>query len=110
MLITIMIIVLSAFSSCRAISSLLHDDGVVAQVGDVKLYRAELDALIPKGLSQEDSVNLARQYINTWASDLVYLKIAYYIKARKFITKRATSPAREAREDLSLVFGEDGIF
>ena len=71
-----MIIVLSAFSSCRAISSLLHDDGVVAQVGDVKLYRAELDALIPKGLSQEDSVNLARQYINTWASDLVYLKIA----------------------------------
>ncbi len=75
-LIAILIIVLSAVSSCRAISSLLHDDEVVAQVGDVKLYRAELDALIPKGLSQEDSTGLARQYINTWASDLVYLKIA----------------------------------
>lgn len=63
-------------SSCRAISSLLHDDEVVAQVGDVKLYRAELDALIPKGLSSADSTGLARQYINSWASDLVYLKIA----------------------------------
>lgn len=69
-------IVLSALSSCRAISSLLHDDEVVAQAEGVKLYRAELDALIPKGLSPEDSTLLAMQYINTWASDLVYQKIA----------------------------------
>lgn len=69
-------IVLSALPSCRAISSLLHDDEVVAQAEGVKLYRAELDALIPKGLSPEDSTFLALQYINSWASDLVYLKIA----------------------------------
>lgn len=75
-LIALMIIVLSAFPSCRAISSLLHDGEVVAQVGDAKLFRAELDALIPKGLSPEDSTGLARQYINTWASDKVYLDIA----------------------------------
>lgn len=76
LLIPSMLIVLSAMTSCRAISSLLHDGEVVAQVGDAKLYRAELDALIPKGLSSEDSTGLARQYINTWASDQVYLDIA----------------------------------
>ena len=73
---TLAVIGIVLLSSCRAISSLLHDDEVVAQVGDVKLYRAELDALIPKGISAEDSTGLARQYINTWASDLVYVKIA----------------------------------
>lgn len=73
---TLAVIGIVLLSSCRAISSLLHDDEVVAQVGDVKLYRAELDALIPKGISAEDSIGLARQYINTWASDLVYVKIA----------------------------------
>lgn len=76
-------------SSCRAISSLLHDDEVVAQVGDVKLYRAELDMLLPKGLSPQDSTALARQYINTWASDLVYLTIAeqQLSKSEKDVTK-----------------------
>ncbi len=73
---TLAVIGIVLLSSCRAISSLLHDDEVVAQVGDVKLYREELDALIPKGISAEDSTGLARQYINTWASDLVYVKIA----------------------------------
>lgn len=73
---TLAVIGIVLLSSCRAISSLLHDDEVVAQVGDVKLYRAELDAIIPKGISAEDSTGLARQYINTWASDLVYVKIA----------------------------------
>lgn len=75
-ILTLMTIGIVLLSSCRAISSLLHDDEVVAQVGDVKLYRTELDMLLPKGLSSQDSVSLARQYINTWASDLVYLKIA----------------------------------
>lgn len=74
--ITLIGIVLSALPSCRAISSLLHDDEVVAEAEGVKLYKAELDALIPKGISPQDSSALAIQYINAWASDLVYLKIA----------------------------------
>ena len=86
---TLAIIGIVLLSSCRAISSLLHDDEVVAQVGDVKLYRAELDAVIPKGISAEDSTGLARQYINTWASDLVYLKIAkqQLSKSEKDVTR-----------------------
>lgn len=82
-------IVLSALPSCRAISSLLHDDEVVAQAEGVKLYRTELDALIPKGISPQDSAALALQYINTWASDLVYQKIAeeQLSKAEKDVSK-----------------------
>lgn len=82
-------IVLSALTSCRAISSLLHDDEVVAEVNGVKLYRAELDAVIPNGISAADSVALALKYIDTWASDHVYLKIAeqQLSKSEKDVTK-----------------------
>ncbi|MBQ2965489.1 MAG: hypothetical protein IJE11_00555 [Bacteroidales bacterium] len=69
-------IVLPALMSCRAISNFLHDDEVVAEVGTEKLYRSDLDAVIPKGTSPEDSTRLAMQYINTWASDLIYVSIA----------------------------------
>ena len=69
-------IVLPAVLSCRAISSLLSEDETVAEVGTAKLYRSELNALIPKGMAAEDSVRLSRQYINTWALDQVFLAIA----------------------------------
>ncbi len=75
-ILAIISVVLPAISSCRAISSFLANDEVVAQVGQDKLYRSDIDKVVPKGLVPEDSVRLARQYINTWASDHVYLKIA----------------------------------
>lgn len=75
-IISILGIVLPALASCRAISEFLHDDEVVAEVGAVKLYRSDLSQVIPKGLSPEDSTRLAQQYINTWASDIVFLNIA----------------------------------
>ena len=89
LVITLIGIVLSALPSCRAISSLLHDDEVVAEVNGVKLYRAELDALIPNGISAADSAALALKYIDTWASDHVYLKIAeqQLSKSEKDVTK-----------------------
>ena len=62
--------------SCRAISNFLHDDEVVASAGSEKLYRSDLDAVIPKGISPEDSASLAMRYINTWASDIVYVAVA----------------------------------
>ena len=67
---------LPALSSCRAISSFLSNDEIVAQVGQDKLYRSDIDQLMPKGLTPEDSTRLAGQYINSWASEQVYLKIA----------------------------------
>lgn len=74
--IAILGIVLPALVSCRAISSFLSDDEAVAEVGMAKLYRSELNALIPKGMSAEDSTRLARGYINTWALDQVFVAIA----------------------------------
>ena len=75
-IIAAIIIVLPSLPSCRAISSFLKGGDVVAEVGSEKLYRSDLNAVIPKGISQEDSTYLARQYINTWATELVYLGIA----------------------------------
>ena len=69
-------IVLPALVSCRAISSFLGNGEVVAQVGSEKLYKSDVDALIPKGMAPEDSVLLVNRYINSWAADRVYLKIA----------------------------------
>jgi len=75
-IIAIFTVVLPILSSCRAISSFLTNDEIVAQVGLEKLYRSDIDEVVPKGLSPEDSVRLASRYINSWASEHVYLKVA----------------------------------
>ncbi len=84
-----MVIVLSALMSCRAISSFLHNGDAVAEVGTEKLYRSELNRLIPKGIAKEDSIRLARQYINSWALDQVFLNVAeeQLSKEEKDVTK-----------------------
>ncbi len=85
----IFVFVLPAVMSCRAISSFLNDDDVVAKVGSEKLYRHDLESVLPSGLSPEDSTRLALQYINTWASDRVFYEIAQeqLSKAEKDVTK-----------------------
>lgn len=52
------LVVLPALCSCRAISSFLSDDEVVAAVGQDRLYRSDIDKVIPKGLPQEDSTRM----------------------------------------------------
>ena len=76
-------------ASCRAISRFLNNDDIVAEVGGVMLFRSDIDAVIPEGISAEDSTRLAMQYINTWASDLVFLTIAeqQLSKSEKDVTK-----------------------
>ena len=88
-LIAAMLIVLPALSSCKAISSFFRGDEVVAEVGSEKLYRSEIDQILPKGIAPEDSTRLAMQYIATWASDLVYISIAeeQLSKSEKDVTK-----------------------
>ena len=86
---TILGIVLPAVLSCKAISNFLRDDETVAQVGLERLYRSDLDKIMPKDVSADDSVRLARQYINSWASDRIYLAIAeqQLSKSEKDVTK-----------------------
>lgn len=88
-IIALMGIVLPAFMSCRAISSFLSADETIAEVGQAKLYRSELNELIPRGIPAEDSVRLAKMYINTWALDQVFLAVAeeQLSKSEKDVTK-----------------------
>lgn len=88
-LIALIGIVLPALSSCRAISSFLSKDEAVAEVGSVKLYRSDLNMVIPKGIAPEDSARLAKSYINTWALDQVFLSIAeeQLSKSEKDVTR-----------------------
>ncbi len=87
--VAIIVIVLPALMSCRAITSFLNNDETVAEVGSEKLYRKDLNQLIPRGISPEDSAVLARRYINTWALDHVFLTIAeeQLSKAEKDVAK-----------------------
>ena len=88
-LIAFIMIVLPALSSCKAISSFFTGDEVVAEVGSEKLYRSDINMILPKGLAPEDSTRLAMQYITTWASDLIYINIAeeQLSKSEKDVTK-----------------------
>lgn len=74
----IIILAVTALSvlSCEFISGIIHDDALVARIGKDKLYASQLSGFIPKGISPEDSVNLAMQYINTWALERLYLDVA----------------------------------
>ena len=52
------------------------DDRIVASVGDKRLYFSEMRGIIPKESSKEDSINLARLYIESWIKTRLLLKKA----------------------------------
>ena len=54
--------------SCRR-----NADPVVAQVYQYKLYASEVRAGMPLGLSQEDSITLVRDFIDTWVKEKLVL-------------------------------------
>lgn len=65
-----------AVASCDFVYGLIHDDEVVARLGRRMLYKSELDAYVPKGVSEEDSTAIAQQYISLWAKELLFLDMA----------------------------------
>ena len=75
-IVAILGIVLPMFTSCKAISEFFEKGEAVARVGDSKLMMEDLQKVIPNGISEEDSIILARQYINSWALDLVFMDVA----------------------------------
>ncbi|CAL2084240.1 conserved hypothetical protein [Tenacibaculum sp. 190524A05c] len=75
--------VLLSVSSCDKIKSLdiftkkeEKKEPVVASVGETNLYLSELESVIPKGISDNDSIVLAKSYINTWAKQQLLLQRA----------------------------------
>lgn len=69
-------ILVLVMASCQAFKDFIHDDDVIAEVGVHKLYRVDLEAVVPDGLAVEDSTNIADQYIRRWASEQIYLDMA----------------------------------
>jgi len=65
-----------ALVACDMVSSIIHDDEVVARVGNEKLYLSEVNRYIPDFIAPEDSAALVQQYINSWATQMLYLQAA----------------------------------
>ena len=63
-------------ASCKTISDFLDKGEIVARVGEDRLMMEELQKVIPNGISSADSITFARQYINSWALDQVFLDVA----------------------------------
>ena len=82
-----------AAASCRHTPSFLHDGEVVARVGKHKLYASQVEEVIPRGLDREDSTRLALQYVNNWATDMLFTDMAgnELTKAEKDVTREMES-------------------
>ena len=87
------VIVLPLIDSCKTITSVVHEGKVVARVGSHKLYESELSAYIPDSASPDDSTRLALQYINTWATDVVFNDVA-----EKELSKSEKDVAKELED------------
>lgn len=72
----VLILLAATLTSCKLVSSFIHDGEAVARFGSQKLYLSDLQAIIPDGVSPEDSANLAKQYIESWARDKAFQEIA----------------------------------
>lgn len=75
--------------SCQWTDRLLKGDAV-ARAGGRVLYRGELEAVIPDGVSAEDSVALAENYIRRWATRSLMLE-----QADRQLTKEEKDVSRE---------------
>ena len=73
----IVCIIIAALSvcSCTLYENFTKGDKV-AQIGRAALYKTDLEKLIPKGVSSQDSAALAQQYINSWAVKQLMLQKA----------------------------------
>lgn len=61
--------------SCTLFDTITKGDKVV-QIGRAALYKTDFEKVIPKGISPQDSVLLAKQYIDSWAIKQLMLQKA----------------------------------
>lgn len=81
-----------SLTACEWVEHVMSGE-VVASVGKSRLYRTDLDKVLPSGISAEDSTRLAQQYINTWASDIIFLEVA-----EKQLSKEELDVSRELED------------
>ena len=69
---SLIIIVLFSFVGCDFFKK-ADEEGAVARVNDVYLYKNDITDLVPEGASSADSALIVNQYINRWASQLLLM-------------------------------------
>jgi len=67
------ILLCCAFFSCK---QEIKEEGVVARVNDKYLYATDLQAVLPEGLTKEDSLLYRNNYIKVWATKELLLEKA----------------------------------
>lgn len=61
----ILIALLLGVVSCKYIEY-IGNDQIIAEIGIRKLFKSEVDHIIPAGATPEDSLAMLRQYVNSW--------------------------------------------
>lgn len=62
--------------SCSSYFKKNEDVAPLARVGDTYLYAADLEVYLPQGMSRDDSVSFANNFINNWAAKQLLLSKA----------------------------------
>jgi len=65
----------AALTSCQLIDRIFNGD-VIARVGSDVLYEYQVAELLPKDCSPEDSAHIVKQFIDSWATQLLVLRQA----------------------------------
>ena len=67
------------FTSCSYIEQYIKEhesEGVIASIGDKKLYKEDIQNLVPQGTNPTDSATIVDAYIRRWATDILILQNA----------------------------------
>lgn len=73
------IISIITFTSCSYIEQYIKEresEGVIASIGDKKLYKEDIENLLPEGTNPADSATIIDAYIRRWATDILILQNA----------------------------------
>ena len=88
------IAILIVLASCKQIKKYTFNQSeVVAEAGDAYLYKDDIDKIVPRGIDKNDSIALAKQYIDSWALKQLTLQ-----KAEELLPKDDKDVERELEE------------
>lgn len=80
------------FTACRQVED---ESPVVAQVYDYKLYQSDLQGLVEKGMTDDDSATIVANYVDQWIRQMVMLS-----KAEKNVEADFSHQMREYHNSL----------
>jgi len=76
--ITAALFLAAMFTACKYYDTVMHtrDGEPIARIGDNELYYSDIKGIVPDFVTPEDSVAMVRQYINRWATAILYEELA----------------------------------